>query len=112
MTEPVFTIEGRDIFKAPVRTQGENGQSITMGFKVCTVEPFVDNPQSVCELLNIGAKAAGERQDETAHDVLTCLEWAIDQLDKLGELNAYTLGMVQSIEHCRRIIAREKGGAA
>lgn len=39
----------------------------------------------------------------TIDDVVLCLEWAIEKLDKLGEENAYTLGMVRSLNHCKDV---------
>lgn len=68
--------------------------------------------QQLADIRETIASLEAQEQSETAHDVVTCLEWAIYQLDKLGEFNTYTPGMVQCIEHCRRVIAHKKGSAA
>ncbi len=61
----------------------------------------------------LGAKAEEHAEIiATAPETLACLEWAIEQLDALSKSNAYTLGMVRSLEHCRSVAARAKGGAA
>jgi len=87
----------------------KNAEAFISGFEGDPAQQGIE--QQLTDIRETIASLEAQEQSETAHDVLTCLEWAINQLDKLGEFNAYTLGMVQSIEHCRRVIAREKGGA-
>lgn len=60
---PLFSLEGRAIFHRAISKVGDNGaKTLTLGFKVCEIDEWVDHPESVLTLLNAGHTALLEKE--------------------------------------------------
>lgn len=52
MSEPLFYVKGREIWKRPIETQNDDGSmNITLGFHVCTASEWI-SPETIAGILN------------------------------------------------------------
>lgn len=55
---PMFELEGNKVFQRPIEVTKEDGAKfMKMGFLVCTVDDWINDPQIVVNLLNAGHEA-------------------------------------------------------
>lgn len=63
MSAPAFTAAGDAVFREPEVRRGDRGKSTSLGFKVLTVEPYIQTDdgttpaEEIARLLNLGALA-------------------------------------------------------
>jgi hypothetical protein len=66
MAEALYYAKGPEVWKSPVRTKIEGGQSVSIGFHVCTASEVVgeDGAAAIAGLLCLGEQAQNPTPDD------------------------------------------------